>query len=340
MAIIQCPECGQDVSDKAKQCVHCGCKFTVCKECGNVVVGEAQTCSACGYLPEVADVKEPEKTKEVSTTTQDIYKDPSGPFKSFSMKRKQVVRAPFGPFVSFPCNNRFLRLLFVVCWLAAVMIFSIWFSGQDNEKIVFGYKRMLRSVRAFLIICGILNLLMCVVPIFLEKKHLNAISVWLNAKKIDSVTLVREVLSDNISASNPMNQMDFYYCLHYIVLNADINKNYKRNKANTLRYLISFFCTFLTLFFLLFCALRNLEAVSGRKFWYGTDYEFEFSHLVDLWALAVAGGIVIVWSIMGETQPRIFLQKNEVWIKTNLPDEYSKYLSLKASIKTRNKSNF
>ena len=25
MAIIQCPECGQNVSDKAEKCIHCGC---------------------------------------------------------------------------------------------------------------------------------------------------------------------------------------------------------------------------------------------------------------------------------------------------------------------------
>ena len=25
MAMIQCPECGQSVSDKAEKCIHCGC---------------------------------------------------------------------------------------------------------------------------------------------------------------------------------------------------------------------------------------------------------------------------------------------------------------------------
>lgn len=25
MAIIKCPECGKDISDKAKECIHCGC---------------------------------------------------------------------------------------------------------------------------------------------------------------------------------------------------------------------------------------------------------------------------------------------------------------------------
>lgn len=25
MALIKCPECGKEISDKAKKCIHCGC---------------------------------------------------------------------------------------------------------------------------------------------------------------------------------------------------------------------------------------------------------------------------------------------------------------------------
>lgn len=28
MAIIKCPECGKEVSNKAKNCVHCGCPIS------------------------------------------------------------------------------------------------------------------------------------------------------------------------------------------------------------------------------------------------------------------------------------------------------------------------
>lgn len=34
MALIQCPECGKEISDKSQQCIHCGCpieqKNTIC----------------------------------------------------------------------------------------------------------------------------------------------------------------------------------------------------------------------------------------------------------------------------------------------------------------------
>lgn len=49
MALINCPECGKQISSSAKQCVHCGCAFTVCPECGNAIVGSSDVCPECGY---------------------------------------------------------------------------------------------------------------------------------------------------------------------------------------------------------------------------------------------------------------------------------------------------
>ena len=64
MAMIQCPKCGQEVSDKAKKCIHCGevliedivpKKF--CSECGQEVSLEATECPHCG-CPLVEDERE------------------------------------------------------------------------------------------------------------------------------------------------------------------------------------------------------------------------------------------------------------------------------------------
>lgn len=55
MAMIQCPECGQEISDKAKKCIHCG-KVLVkevltkkfCNECGKEIATDAVECPYCG----------------------------------------------------------------------------------------------------------------------------------------------------------------------------------------------------------------------------------------------------------------------------------------------------
>lgn len=57
MAIINCSECGKQISDKAKKCVHCGKVFEentaelneiICEECGNVIPELSKECPNCG----------------------------------------------------------------------------------------------------------------------------------------------------------------------------------------------------------------------------------------------------------------------------------------------------
>ncbi len=57
MAIINCSECGNQISDKAKKCIHCGKVFEedmtelneiICKECGNAIPESLTECPNCG----------------------------------------------------------------------------------------------------------------------------------------------------------------------------------------------------------------------------------------------------------------------------------------------------
>ena len=55
MAIINCPECGKEISDKAKKCIHCGnlllkkeVNTRICSECGKEVSIEDTECNFCG----------------------------------------------------------------------------------------------------------------------------------------------------------------------------------------------------------------------------------------------------------------------------------------------------
>lgn len=53
MAIITCPNCGKQISDKAENCVHCGTllqlsKRNVCTECGTELEDGIEICPSCG----------------------------------------------------------------------------------------------------------------------------------------------------------------------------------------------------------------------------------------------------------------------------------------------------
>jgi RNA polymerase subunit RPABC4/transcription elongation factor Spt4 len=53
MAIIKCPECGHQISDKAPTCPSCGVeiagKITRCPQCGEVYLNDQEACPNCHY---------------------------------------------------------------------------------------------------------------------------------------------------------------------------------------------------------------------------------------------------------------------------------------------------
>jgi len=59
MAMITCPNCGEQISNKAKKCVHCGALLLseekiVCEECGTEMEEGMEVCPSCG-CPVVKD---------------------------------------------------------------------------------------------------------------------------------------------------------------------------------------------------------------------------------------------------------------------------------------------
>ena len=75
MALINCPNCNKEISDKAKFCVGCGyqlindidtVKTMNCPECGVVTDGMTDACSNCGYPLNLFELKDNEKSKNKS----------------------------------------------------------------------------------------------------------------------------------------------------------------------------------------------------------------------------------------------------------------------------------
>ena len=70
MAMINCPECGKEISDKAKKCVYCGHTINEepvvekkCPECGATISDEMEICPNCGCPIEKEKVEEPQKVE-------------------------------------------------------------------------------------------------------------------------------------------------------------------------------------------------------------------------------------------------------------------------------------
>lgn len=74
--MIPCPDCGQEISDKAKKCIHCG-KVLIeevkpkkfCAECGKEIDIAAEECPFCG-CPVEPEKNEPPAVAEISKTVK------------------------------------------------------------------------------------------------------------------------------------------------------------------------------------------------------------------------------------------------------------------------------
>lgn len=80
MAMIMCPNCGEQVSDKAKKCVHCGRVLIQeekkkCAECGAELEKGTTECPNCGCPVEEPDASEKqEKPQKVEVTGVKVNK--------------------------------------------------------------------------------------------------------------------------------------------------------------------------------------------------------------------------------------------------------------------------
>lgn len=68
MAMIKCPKCDKEISDKAVKCVHCGQELIektnfFCNECGTEIKGNEDICSKCGCPIDRKKDSEPQKVE-------------------------------------------------------------------------------------------------------------------------------------------------------------------------------------------------------------------------------------------------------------------------------------
>ena len=90
MALIQCPNCGKEISDKAQSCVYCGYIFSqeakkTCPECGNELEQDVSVCPQCGYPMDAVDTQKPAE----DGTQISVGNDNENTSKSEGPKRKK-----------------------------------------------------------------------------------------------------------------------------------------------------------------------------------------------------------------------------------------------------------
>ncbi len=112
MAMINCPECGKEISDKAASCPNCGAvvKKKFCQHCGEAIDSDCVVCPKCGK--QVGEIVGNEKNIIINNNNS------SSSSSSASAAASAAASATVRPVVYGKPKNKWVSLLlciFTIC---------------------------------------------------------------------------------------------------------------------------------------------------------------------------------------------------------------------------------
>lgn len=159
MALINCPSCGKQISDKAEKCPHCGNVFSVtsdspeeekeqiCPECGFIVPKDARACPACGCpvtgteKSRAENTEAPEKQNEAvqekgdSAPGESESAFPSRETMSMDPGKEEAAKDPSGAAIAAGGMKKPVSGKVIIAIIAALVIAAIAvFFGTANMR--------------------------------------------------------------------------------------------------------------------------------------------------------------------------------------------------------------
>lgn len=120
MAIIKCPECGQQISDQAPVCPHCGVKIAGniirCPQCGTYYLKNLASCPKCGHPTQTA-------TNSASANTQ---LPPKPPVNTQATKQPSPTPKKKGHGV--------LIVSFIIALVVVGVVYFFYASSRDSKE--------------------------------------------------------------------------------------------------------------------------------------------------------------------------------------------------------------
>jgi uncharacterized membrane protein YvbJ len=132
--IIKCPECGHQVSDRAKVCPSCGIdiagKVTRCPDCGEIIFKDEAECPNC-HCPINLDALPPvEETREMVAPTVP-QPEPDAPVAAKPVKKRKT--------------GRIVIVLSAVIALIIVLVGFYFYKTQEQENELRAYENAWQS---------------------------------------------------------------------------------------------------------------------------------------------------------------------------------------------------
>ncbi len=304
MAIINCPECGGQISSTAKQCVHCGCKITVCNECGKVILGESSTCPNCGFQID----------NEKKNDTTNKYADLPEVVNEWKAENNLLA---------FVLNN----LTILVLWGVAILLFIIsiiclisWKSGPVTN--VLNIKDVLNTTKTLCIISAIVFTLSSMLYIF-DFQTFTFMS-WAKRKNIDLKYYLEKALktdTKNLSGESALIfNSNILLAEKSLRFSNDLTSRINEQKFSKIKFLLSTVLTFFICFFI----VCNIESYLEKVFITWTA-KFKLSDIINFWMVIVALVLYLIKWIVNKIYEKKENELQEKWIKNNFAEYYENF---------------
>ena len=308
MAMIPCPECNGNISDKARFCVHCGCKVVVCPECGATYVGSATSCKECGFVFEKqtppAQTVQPAQpvTAEKKQTIQDVYE-------AWKRRGKSGLNVADSVFFWIRMGLVGLMILAIIFWRSSIMT--------------------LLAVRFLLLtaaLCTVIRVVLGIIDTIQRHSEKNSFSAWCMAKGINVKPLIKESLE-----IDKKKLTEKKYRQELVDIKAILNKCSALNsKAIKTKEIVEDVLDALCSLAFSWCFVKFLTRNISI---YVIADKFKFS-MLEGWRLFIIPGaffvITVTWSIIGDT---IEKRARDKWMKTNLPETEALYNEVMKDLK-------
>ena len=191
MAVINCPECNEKISNTVKQCVHCGASIVICPECGTAFVEGVKLCTECGY--------EFKKKNEKSTIKKESKNEQEGTqFDAEQLESKVKESEPKWSFIDL------LELLCaVVPGLLCLFVFFLISNWSDSPERMLTYIDVQKTCTIVMVISAILFVGEAIFNVINEKNTMQKFINTSRAKQTELHKVIENTLIIDYSKKKP-----------------------------------------------------------------------------------------------------------------------------------------
>ncbi len=302
MALINCPECGKQISSNAGQCINCGCKITYCPECKTATAGTVAQCPVCGYkfAGKISHVVREEIDGELSETANyDLFKSWQK-----SMPNDKTILTGL-KYISIILNV----ISAVMVGIALILVLS-WRNTSDPLEKIAGAKELKSGMQALISIACILEIINNIFDYSRESFVKIRCGNWLKKQKIDSVAYLNETIKNRNEEYVKSKDIDE---LVLFTESAFIAENPSMKSSIYAGVVIRLLCATVLMVCVGVCIMQNVEEFIRVEL-YADKFNFKYACLI---VAAVAGVIRFVLPIL-TAMP--YFKKYDAWKEKNLTE--------------------